>query len=424
MRTVPPEWTPELYAGDLWAAPSAAVATYSATWDDLDPDETWEDQPPAATWAQDVYAEPIGVTVIDGLLSRDWAGGAGRVTATVVLPEGSPNVDEVATGKWIILAGHLCPPSDAPPLGDPVTVPAAHLATLYIVGLEHEHAAGIVTAAAEDLVTLLGARVLDTGTGPPGYLPTARTAQGVIGELVDRFAPVVARAIADPGAPDAPWAPEVDDDGHPVPLTGSVWGAIEAVCGLAGLAAHAEGPELRLHASTMQAAHSGLTITETPALDGIQAVRALRQTAPAVTRVIVTGVDGAGTPIAGRAHDPDLAAEQGLDRDEALSVSGATDIGTLGAAAIARLEEARASRAAGTVDVPWLPMLEPGDLVTMAWATAPLRSYWIDSTTVPLDPARPVTLTLRGPLLARWQDEPPGEPWTDLDPGLTWAEDI
>lgn len=421
MRPVPTGWGMPLYSGDLWAACRVAVRDYQ-TWAELPPDEAWEDQDPDATWDQDTAPSTV-LSPDRGSISKDWAGPGQRTSATIELPLTDPNIAQVTQNRWIAIHGYLVPPVDARDFSiDLDLVPYVVVADLFITGLEHNQTDGTVTVSADDLVTLLGARQLDTGTGPTGYLPTARTVHGVIRELVTRYAPLET-LVTVTGAPDAPWAPTLDNDQHPEPLTGTVWSAIEELALLAGITVTADGPHLALGPSNSNPVHSGLTITETPAASGIQAVTARRQTAPAVTDVIATGSNPTGDRVAGRAHDPATQAQQGFQWDATISVPGQVDQTQATLAAIAHLDYLRGQQTSGALEVPWLPFLEPGDVITVAWETGPTDAHYLDSVTIPLNPAEPIPLTLRGGSWPTWADEPPGNTWADLDPALTWAQD-
>ena len=420
MRTTPPEWDTALYTGDMWAACTVDVRDYD-TWDELPPAEAWAAQDPAADWFSDTGPiTTIGPT--GGTVTKDWSGPAARTSAVIVLPIADPGISQVIRGRWVAVRAHLTDPWNPDHfIVDPLLVPSAVVSDLLITGLEWNQRAGTLTAAAEDLVTLLGARQLDTGTGPTGHLPAARTAQGVIRELVAHYAPTETIVTTRPGTPDAPWAPSTDPDGTPEPLTGTVWSAIEAMCLLAGLTFVADGPRVHLDSSNKSPVHTGITITETPTVSGVQAVEAVRNEAPTATRVIATGTNAAGDPIAYRVTEP--ATTQGYEWDATVSVSGNTDTTQLGLAATAHLDYLRGTQESGRVTIPWLPFLEPGDLVTVAWATAPMDAHYIDSLTIPLDPADPLALALRGGSWPTWADEPPTEAWADLDPARTWAQD-
>lgn len=420
MRTTPTEWDTNLYTGDMWAACTVDVRDFD-TWAELPPAEAWQDQDPAADWFSDV--SPITtISPVGGTITKDWAGPAARSSAVIVLPIDDPGGLEVIRGRWVAVRAHLTDPRNAAYfIIDPLLVPSAVVCDLFITGREWNQRGGTLTVSAEDLVTLLGSRQLDTGTGPTGHLPAARTAQGVIRELVAYYAPTETVVTAQPGTPDAPWSP-TPDNGTPEPLTGTVWSAIESMCTLAGLTLTADGPRIHLDRSNKNPTHTGITITETPAVSGVQAVEAVRTEAPAATRVIATGTNAAGEPIAARVTDPP-ANGQGFAWDATISVSGTPTPTQLGLAAVAHLDYLRGEQESGRVTIPWLPFLEPGDPVTIAWATAPMEVHYIDGMSIPLDPAEPLALALRGGTWPTWADEPPAETWAALDPAHTWAKD-
>jgi hypothetical protein len=417
MRPTPPEWTPALFAGDMWAAVRVATRAYLA-WDALPPAETWAEQGDAL-WLEDT-GPALGLSPIGGAIRKDWSGPAARTSAAVDVPlEAAAGVTR---GQWAAIVGYLTTPAQAPPSGDPAGVPSAVIADLYVSGIETARGPQESTATLllEDLVTLLGARVLDTGTGPTGYLPAARTAHGVIRELVALFAPADVLVIDD-AAPDAPWAPTLTD-GTPDRLTGNVWSAIETVATLAGLALDADGAILYLRPGQTNPTHSGITITAAPTLSGVQAVTARRTHAPAVTRVIASGVDAAGSPIAGRAADDAAAAAQGFHWDDEVNI-GTADPTQAALAALARLTQLRGEQDAGELTVPWLPILEPGDVLTVAWADEPPAPHYVGAVDIPIDPTAPVRVTLRGYVWPTWAQEPPDQTWADLPTELTWGED-
>lgn len=421
----PTQWTPDMMAGDLWAATTATIHTWKPYWQDLPPTDTWADE--VGAWEDDLWDKtPAPIQVTDGSVTRDAVGYAHRTTATLTASLADPNHMQAAVGRWLTIAAHVCPLADAPPDGDPATVSPVTLATLWITSREVDPAAGEVTIQAEDLVTLLGSRML-TGGGRAGYLPAARTTTAVISEVVAAFAPKFATTV--PGtAPDKSWKPLKDrtDGTTLLPLAGSAWDAVEAMCDLAGVTVAADGTRLLLSAEHVQPEHSGISITLTPNVAGVQGLPGSRRTtAAAVTRIIATGQDeGDNRTVIGVAQDDPAAAAQGFHVDEQLQVPTQATAAELQAAALIRLAVVRAASEAGQVVTPWLPVWRPGDLLTVAWAPADVRSYYVQSVRIPVHPADGITLVLRGPALARWQDEPDSEPWTALPPGKTWKQDL